>query len=60
MAFLLSVLFYQSQHERQFRVSLLENRLEGYSDLVDKYIKLEHSVISKLKDEYLCTQTLLR
>ena len=43
MAFLLSVLFYQSQHERQFRVSLLENRLEGYSDLVDKYIKLEHS-----------------
>ena len=43
MAFLLSVLFYQSQHERQFRFSLLENRLEGYSDLVDKYIKLEHS-----------------
>ncbi len=46
MAFLLSVLFYQSQHERQFRVSLLENRLEGYSDLVDKYIKLEHSAVT--------------
>ena len=46
MAFLLSVLFYQSQHERQFRVALLENRLEGYSDLVDKYIKLEHSAVT--------------
>lgn len=42
LAFMLSVLFYQSQHEKQFRISLLENRLEGYTDLIDKYIQQEH------------------
>ena len=39
LAFLLSVLIYQSQHEKQFRVLLLENKLEDYTDLIDHYIK---------------------
>lgn len=38
VAFLLSVLIYQRQHEKQFRISLLENRLEGYTELFYKYI----------------------
>lgn len=38
-AFLLSVLIYQSQHEKQFRILLLENKLEDYTDLIDNYIK---------------------
>lgn len=42
LAFLLSVLFYQSQHEKQFRIFLLENRLDGYTELIDKYIKQEN------------------
>jgi two-component system, OmpR family, phosphate regulon sensor histidine kinase PhoR len=44
LAFLLSVLFYQSQHERQFRIALLENRLEGYTELINKYIIHENLV----------------
>jgi len=39
VAFLLSVLIYQRQHEKQFRISLLENRLEGYTELFYKYIQ---------------------
>jgi two-component system, OmpR family, phosphate regulon sensor histidine kinase PhoR len=36
--FLLSILIYQNLHEKQFKISLLENRLNGYTDLIDKYI----------------------
>lgn len=39
LAFLLSILIYQNQHEKQFRVLLLENKLEDYTDLIDNYIK---------------------
>ena len=39
LAFLLSVLIYQSQHEKRFRILLLENKLEDYTDLIDKYIE---------------------
>jgi two-component system OmpR family sensor kinase/two-component system phosphate regulon sensor histidine kinase PhoR len=39
--FLLSVLIYQRQHEKQFRITLLENRLEGFAELIDKYIVQE-------------------
>jgi len=38
VAFLLSVLIYQRQHEKQFRISLLENRLEGYTELFFNFI----------------------
>jgi two-component system phosphate regulon sensor histidine kinase PhoR len=41
LVFLLSVLIYQRQHEKQFRITLLENRLEGFTDLIDKYIVQE-------------------
>ena len=37
--FLLSILIYQNLHEKQFKISLLENRLNGYTDFVDKYIR---------------------
>lgn len=36
--FILSLLFYQSQHEKQFRVANLENKLEGYTELINRYI----------------------
>jgi len=39
--FLLSILIYQNLHEKQFKISLLENRLNGYTDLIDKYVKQE-------------------
>jgi len=39
--FLLSILIYQNLHEKQFKISLLENRLNGYTDFIDKYIKDE-------------------
>lgn len=42
VAFLLSVLIYQRQHEKQFRISLLENRLESYTKLFDNFIIHEH------------------
>ncbi len=38
VVFLLSVLIYQSKHEKQFRISLLESRLEGYTELANKFI----------------------
>jgi two-component system OmpR family sensor kinase/two-component system phosphate regulon sensor histidine kinase PhoR len=34
-------LIYQNLHEKQFKISLLENRLNGYTDFIDKYIKDE-------------------
>jgi two-component system OmpR family sensor kinase/two-component system phosphate regulon sensor histidine kinase PhoR len=39
--FLLSILIYQNLHEKQFKISLLENRLNGYTDFIDKYIRNE-------------------
>ncbi len=39
LVFLLSVLIYQRQHEKQFRITLLENRLEGFTDLFEKFIE---------------------
>lgn len=42
LAFLLSVLIYQSIHEKHFRILLLENRLEGYTGLFDKFIIQEN------------------
>ena len=36
--FIFSMLFYQSQHEKQFRIVHLENKLDGYTELVDRYI----------------------
>ncbi len=36
--FLLSILIYQNLHEKEIKVSLLENRLNGYTQLIDKYI----------------------
>lgn len=41
LVFLLSVLIYQGMHEKHFRILLLENRLEGYTSLFDKYIQNE-------------------
>jgi two-component system OmpR family sensor kinase/two-component system phosphate regulon sensor histidine kinase PhoR len=38
LVFLLSVLIYQRKHEKQFRISLLENRLDSYTELVYKYV----------------------
>ena len=32
------MLFYQSQHEKQFRIVHLENKLDGYAELVNRYI----------------------
>jgi two-component system phosphate regulon sensor histidine kinase PhoR len=50
LVFLLSVIIYQSQHEKQFRVTLLENRLEGYTQLIDKYIKQQQlSTLSQFR-----------
>ncbi len=45
LIFLLSVLIYQRQHEKQFRITLLENRLEGFTELIDKYIVQENLTI---------------
>ena len=43
-------MIYQSQHEKQFRVTLLENRLEGYTQLIDKYIKQQNlSTLSQFR-----------
>jgi len=42
LVFLLSVLMYQRQHEQQFRMSLLETRLESYTELTDKFIHLDN------------------
>jgi len=42
VAFLLSVLIYQRQHEKQFRISLLENRLEVHTKLFNNFIIQEH------------------
>ncbi|MEI6277499.1 MAG: ATP-binding protein [Prolixibacteraceae bacterium] len=39
--FLLSILIYQNLHEKQFKISLLENRLNGHTDFIDKYIQEE-------------------
>ncbi len=39
VVFLLSVLIYQQQHEKQFRISLLENRLEVNTEIFYKYIR---------------------
>jgi len=39
VVFLLSVLIYQRQHEKQFRISLLENRLEVNTEIFYKYIR---------------------
>lgn len=36
--FIFSMLFYQSQHEKQFRIVHLENKLDGYAELVNRYI----------------------
>lgn len=36
--FIFSMLFYQSQHEKQFRIVHLENKLDGYTELVNRYI----------------------
>jgi len=35
--FILSMLFYQSQHEKHFRITHLENKLDGYTELVNRY-----------------------
>ncbi len=45
LLFFLSVLLYQQKHEKQFRISLLENRLNAYTDLVDNYIRHEKLAI---------------
>jgi two-component system OmpR family sensor kinase/two-component system phosphate regulon sensor histidine kinase PhoR len=42
--FLLSILIYQNLHEKQFKISLLENRLNGYTEFVDKYIREENLI----------------
>ncbi len=42
--FLLSILIYQNLHEKQFKISLLENRLNGYTDFVEKYIRAENLI----------------
>ena len=39
--FLLSILIYQNLHEKEFKISLLESRLNGYTDFIDKYIQEE-------------------
>lgn len=36
--FIFSMLFYQSQHEKHFRITHLENKLNGYTELVNRYI----------------------
>jgi two-component system phosphate regulon sensor histidine kinase PhoR len=42
--FLLSILIYQNLHEKEFKMSLLESRLNGYTDFLAKYIKDEKMV----------------
>jgi two-component system OmpR family sensor kinase/two-component system phosphate regulon sensor histidine kinase PhoR len=36
--FIFSMLFYQSQHEKQFRIAHLENKLDAFTELTDRYI----------------------
>ena len=52
LVFVLSVLIYQSQHEKHFRILLLENKLEGSTELIANFIKQEildnHSKLSQL------------
>ncbi len=36
--FIFSMLYYQSRHEKQFRIAHLANKLEGYTELVSRYI----------------------
>ena len=34
-------MIYQNLHEKEFKISLLENKLNGYTDFIDKYIQEE-------------------
>ena len=43
--FTVSILFFQDQREKQFRIAMLETRLNDYSDLVNNYI-VQNNLVS--------------